>query len=58
LPEALAEVALSRWEWSALTVQTLASVEEIPTAAVQEALRKTLAGLRMKAGLQEGKAGA
>jgi len=58
LAEAFTEVALSRWEWSALTVQTLASVEEIPTAAVQEALRKTLAGLRMKAGLQEGKAGA
>ncbi len=58
LKEALAEVALSRWEWSALTVQTLASLEEIPTAAVQEALRKTLSGLRVKAGLQEGKAGA
>ena len=53
LAAAFAEIALSRWEWSALTVQSLAGPDGISFTAVQEALRKTLASLRAKAGLQE-----
>ena len=54
LAAALAEEALSRWEWSALLVGSLAVEEEIRFEALVEAMRKTEARLRFLAGTTTG----
>ena len=46
LTAALAEEALSRWQWSALTIQSFAGGDPLRFEALEEALRKTESSLR------------